>query len=55
LAALSFAIAHPAHSFLPVLALGLLNGFVMQRTRSLSACIVAHALHNAFALWLGAR
>lgn len=55
LAALSFAVAHPAHSFLPVLALGLLNGFVMQRTRSLAACIVAHAIHNAFALWLGSR
>jgi membrane protease YdiL (CAAX protease family) len=55
LAALAFAIAHPAYSFLPVLALGLLNGLAMQRFRSLSACVVAHAVHNAFALWLGAR
>jgi membrane protease YdiL (CAAX protease family) len=55
LSALAFAVAHPAHSFLPVLALGLLNGFALQRFRSLSACVVAHALHNAFALWLGTR
>jgi membrane protease YdiL (CAAX protease family) len=51
LSALAFAVAHPAYSFLPVLALGLLSGFAMQRFRSLSACVVAHALHNAFALW----
>jgi len=55
LSALAFAVAHPAYSFLPVLALGLLNGFAMQRFRSLLACVVAHALHNAFALWLGAQ
>lgn len=55
LSALAFAVAHPAYSFLPVLALGLLNGFAMQRFRALSACIVAHGLHNAFALWLAAR
>lgn len=55
LSALAFAVAHPAYSFLPVLALGLLNGFAMQRFRSLSACVVAHAVHNAFALWLGAQ
>jgi len=55
LAALAFAIAHPAYSFLPVLVLGLLNGLLMQRSRSLSACMVAHAVHNACALWLGSR
>ncbi len=55
LSALAFAVAHPAYSFLPVLALGLLNGFAMQRFRSLSACVVAHAVHNAFALWLGSQ
>jgi hypothetical protein len=31
----------------------LLNGFLMLRFRSLSACVVAHALHNALALYLG--
>ena len=48
---LAFAAAHPAYSFAPVLVLGLLNGFVMLRFRSLSACVVAHAVHNALALW----
>lgn len=51
LTALAFAVVHPAHSFLPVLALGLVNGFLMLRFRSLAACVVAHALHNALALW----
>jgi membrane protease YdiL (CAAX protease family) len=55
LTGLAFAAAHPAYSFLPVLVLGLLNGFLMLRFRSLSACIVAHAVHNAFALYLGSR
>jgi membrane protease YdiL (CAAX protease family) len=50
---LAFAAAHPAYSFVPVLALGLLNGFLMLRFRSLSACVVAHAVHNALALYLG--
>ncbi|HYQ16532.1 MAG TPA: CPBP family intramembrane glutamic endopeptidase [Polyangiaceae bacterium] len=53
--ALAFAAAHPAYSFVPVLVLGLLNGFLMLRFRSLSACMLAHALHNAFALYLGSR
>jgi membrane protease YdiL (CAAX protease family) len=53
LTGLAFAAAHPAYSFLPVLVLGLLNGLLMQRFRSLSACMVAHAIHNAFALYLG--
>jgi hypothetical protein len=39
---------------LPVLVLGLLNGFLLLRFRSLSACVVAHAVHNALALYLGA-
>jgi membrane protease YdiL (CAAX protease family) len=52
LTALAFAAAHPAYSFLPVLVLGLLNGLLMLRTRSLTACVVAHAVHNACALWL---
>jgi len=51
---LAFAAAHPAYSFLPVLVLGLLNGFLLLRFRSLSACVVAHAVHNALALYLGA-
>jgi membrane protease YdiL (CAAX protease family) len=55
LTGLAFAAAHPAYSFLPVLILGLLNGFLMLRFRSLSACVLAHALHNAFALYLGGR
>jgi membrane protease YdiL (CAAX protease family) len=55
LTGLAFAAAHPAYSFVPVLVLGLLNGFVMLRFRSLSACVVAHAIHNAFALYLGSR
>ena len=50
---LAFAAAHPAYSFLPVLVLGLLNGFLLLRFRSLSACVVAHAVHNALALYLG--
>jgi membrane protease YdiL (CAAX protease family) len=50
---LAFAAAHPAYSFIPVLVLGLLNGFLMLRFRSLSACVVAHAVHNALALFLG--
>lgn len=48
---LAFAVAHPAYSFAPVLVLGLLNGFLMLRFRSLSACMVAHAVHNALALY----
>ena len=36
-----------------VLVLGLLNGFLMLRFRSLSACVVAHAAHNAWALYVG--
>lgn len=51
LTGLAFAVVHPAYSFVPVLMLGLVNGFLMLRFRSLSACIVAHALHNALALW----
>jgi membrane protease YdiL (CAAX protease family) len=53
LTGLAFAAAHPAYSFAPVLVLGLLNGFVMLRFRSLAACVVAHAVHNALALYLG--
>jgi membrane protease YdiL (CAAX protease family) len=53
LTGLAFAAAHPSYSFLPVLVLGVLNGLVMLRFRSLSACIVAHAVHNAFALYFG--
>lgn len=52
LSGLAFAMVHPAYSFVPVLVLGLLNGFLMLRFRSLAACVVAHALHNALALWL---
>jgi membrane protease YdiL (CAAX protease family) len=52
LTGLAFAAAHPAYSFAPVLVLGLLNGFLMLRFRSLSACVVAHAVHNALALYL---
>jgi membrane protease YdiL (CAAX protease family) len=52
LSGLAFAAVHPAYSFVPVLVLGLLNGFLMLRFRSLAACVVAHALHNALALWL---
>jgi hypothetical protein len=33
--------------------LGVLNGFLMLRFRSLSACMVAHAVHNALALYFG--
>lgn len=51
LTGLAFAAAHPAYSFTPVLALGIINGFLMLRFRSLAACVVAHALHNAFALY----
>ncbi len=53
LTGLAFAAAHPAYSFAPVLVLGLLNGFLMLRWRSLAACVVAHALHNALALYFG--
>lgn len=53
LTGLAFAAAHPAYSFAPVLVLGLLNGWLMLRFRSLSACVVAHAVHNALALYLG--
>jgi membrane protease YdiL (CAAX protease family) len=52
LTGLAFAAAHPAYSFAPVLVLGLLNGLLMLRFRSLSACMVAHAVHNAWALYL---
>jgi membrane protease YdiL (CAAX protease family) len=52
LTGLAFALAHPVHSFLPVLVFGLLSGFLMLRTRSLAACTVAHAVHNAIALCL---
>jgi membrane protease YdiL (CAAX protease family) len=55
LTGLAFAAAHPAYSFAPVLVLGLINGFVMLRFRSLSACVVAHAVHNALALWFASR
>lgn len=53
LTGLAFAAAHPAYSFVPVLVLGVLNGFLMLRFRSLSACMVAHAVHNALALYFG--
>jgi membrane protease YdiL (CAAX protease family) len=52
LTGVAFAAVHPAYSFLPVLTLGLVNGFLMWRFRSLTACVVAHAVHNALALWL---
>jgi membrane protease YdiL (CAAX protease family) len=55
IAAVAFAAVHPVYSFVPVLVLGLINGYLMQRTRSLSACIVSHAVHNALALWLAVR
>jgi len=35
-----------------VLIFGLISGVLMLRTRSLAACVVAHALHNAIALSL---
>lgn len=53
LTGLAFAAAHPAYSFAPVLVLGLINGFLLLRLRSLSACVVAHSVHNAIALYLG--
>jgi membrane protease YdiL (CAAX protease family) len=53
LTGLAFAAAHPAYSFAPVLVLGVLNGFLMRHFRSLSACMVAHAVHNALALYFG--
>ncbi|HEY6079831.1 MAG TPA: CPBP family intramembrane glutamic endopeptidase [Polyangiaceae bacterium] len=52
LTGLAFAAAHPAYSFAPVLVLGIINGFLMLRFRSLSACVVAHVVQNAFALYL---
>jgi membrane protease YdiL (CAAX protease family) len=51
LTGLAFAAVHPAYSFVPVLVLGLLNGFLMLRFRSLAACVAAHAVHNALALF----
>ncbi|HEY4160232.1 MAG TPA: CPBP family intramembrane glutamic endopeptidase, partial [Polyangiaceae bacterium] len=45
LTALAFALAHPVYSFVPVFVFGLLSGFLMLRTRSLAACVVAHAVH----------
>jgi membrane protease YdiL (CAAX protease family) len=55
IAAVAFAAVHPVYSFVPVLVLGLINGYLMQRTRSLSACMLSHAVHNALALWLAVR
>lgn len=52
LTGLAFAAVHPAYSFIPVLVLGLVNGLLMLRFGSLAACVVAHAVHNALALWI---
>ena len=38
--------------FLPLFFLGLLNGFLFQKTRNLYGCITSHAILNSFALLL---
>jgi membrane protease YdiL (CAAX protease family) len=50
LCALAFAAVHPPISFLPVFVLGLVTSVLAVRVRSLTACIVAHAVYNALAL-----
>lgn len=45
--ALLFALVHPLTSFLPVLVLGLATGLAFQRTGSLAAAVLTHALYNA--------
>jgi len=46
----AFAVVHPTLSFVPVFVLGLVTGALAIHRRSLTACVVAHALYNALAL-----
>lgn len=45
--ALLFALVHPTLSFFPVLALGIGTALAYQRSRSLAAAMVTHAVYNA--------
>lgn len=50
--AVLFALAHPASSFVPVFVLGLVTGYLRHTTGGVAAGCVAHAIHNAAALFL---
>jgi len=51
LVSLLFAAVHPSlAAFLPLFTLALVLTWIMESTNSLMACIVAHAVHNAFSL-----
>jgi len=50
LAAFAFAAVRPPLAFVPILVLGVVCGFLYQRTRSVAPGIAAHATHVAVAL-----
>lgn len=51
LVSLVFAVIHlSVAAILPLFALAMVLTWIMERTNSLAACILAHALHNAFSL-----
>jgi membrane protease YdiL (CAAX protease family) len=50
--AFAFAAIHPPLSFVPVFVLGLVTGVLRASSGSITAGIVAHALHNAIVLFL---
>jgi len=52
LTAALFAVVHPVESFVPVFILGLLTGYLRRRSGGVTAGILAHALHNAAAVFL---
>ena len=52
LAALVFAAVHPDPWFIVwLVGVGIMLGFIFATTGSVTACWVAHALHNAISLW----
>lgn len=53
LAAVTFALVHPAISFVPVCILGLAAGLLYELGGALLPGMLAHAAHNAIALWFG--
>ncbi|MFT7669324.1 MAG: membrane protease YdiL (CAAX protease family) [Planctomycetota bacterium] len=52
LTSLLFALVHPLAVFLPVFALSLVLGGVMQRTQRFASCWAVHAVHNGLMLLL---
>jgi membrane protease YdiL (CAAX protease family) len=52
IAAVAFAAVHPARSFVPVLLLGLVTGWLFARTKTVHAGVLAHTAHNAVVVGL---